>query len=506
MPKKPIHACLIGAASLAWMLPGQPARAQECTDAVCFVSAVERCEPAVFRADMGGDFGAQGRYSVLGEEDSACRIEFTFTENPNPAWVDTPFTFLVDPSAASQETLLGSVETCLSGGEDWYQCEGPLIEQISGSAQASGALAAGTGPFPCGRPVDAEGPALYPMPDDGAWGYVDRDGNWVIAPQYSQARDFHEGRAAVGGPSNWGIIDRDGNEVVPLRFESASGIDIDGRRWSASPFSPYSEGCTVMTHFTDTAQPAFFLDRDGKAYWRGDDRPEALKGRDIRHFGLFSEGLAWFQEGFAEEARFGWIDREGEIAIKPEFVQAGRFSDGLAFAAVSDGQGAYIAPDGRPVLPRKWTLYHGSPYSEGMARARFDAFEMAYWTTEDIAFDTVDFGTTKGDRPAEVPISSQAGDFHDGLAPVVTDRGSGSDFVYVGQDGKVAFVPDEIDGIAVCDHRNLSEFHNGLVRLVVADDGESCGSEAYTLGLPQYEAAHYVYLDTEGRVVLRQQK
>jgi hypothetical protein len=478
----------------------------QCADEACFLDAVRRCEPAAFETDTADDIGALGRYRVLGPTEYACRLEFVFIENPNPAYVGKPFTFVVDPSLASRQMLQEVVAACLMGGEAWYQCEGPLIEQVTGRTAAPDALGVGSGPPPCGRPVEVDGPALYPMPEAGKWGYVDRNGNWRIPPQWDRAGDFHEGRAMVGNPGGWGIIDLAGNEIVPPQYKGPSFVTIGDRNWYDAPFSPYSEGCAVMTHFTDETQPSFFVDRQGNAWWRGDDRPEALRGRDIQRFGVFSQGLAWFREGFGVDARVGWVDASGAIVIAAEFTQAGRFSEGLAFAAVREGQGAFISPDGSPVLPRKWVMYRGGPFSEGLARASLEGTDLAYWNHNDVAFDQVDFGAPDGDRPARAAISREAGDFHDGLAPVITGFRAGDDFVYVRPDGTAAFIPDEIEGIKVCNRRALPGFHNGLARLVVADDGENCGDEGYTYGLARYEAAHYVYLDTRGRVVLRQEK
>lgn len=500
---------LVGGAVVAVAMSAPPLAAQEaaCTDAECFVDAVADCRATTFDTARPGGLDARGRYRVLGHDGPGCRIEFTFLKNPNPAWEETPFTFLVDPSLASQEMIHGAVETCLHGGADWYQCEGPLIDQIAGLAEPAEGLVAGAGPLPCGRPVTDEGPALYPMPENGRWGYVDRDGTWRIEPQWQRATDFHEGRAAVGGPSGWGIIDDAGNTILPPQYQSASFVTIDGQNWYGSPFSTYSEGCTVMTHFTDMEQPSFFVDRQGQVYWRGDDLPETLAGRDIRRFGVFSEGLAWFQDGFGEEARLGWVDAQGEIVIAPEFVAAGRFAEGLAFAAVRDGQGAYIDRNGQPVLPRKWKLHGGAPFSEGIAKVNTGAFDVSYWRRDNaVAFDTVDFGAAQGERPASAGISGEAGSFRDGRAPLITGFVDGDDLVYVRPDGTVAFEPDALEGIAVCNRRALPEFRNGLVRLLVADDGETCGDEPFHAAMAQYESAHYVYLDTEGDVVLRQEK
>lgn len=495
-------------AAISFAVIGNGAFAQvdtRCADQACFLEAVRACESASFRVQDPGGLGAEGEYSVAGMVGEACEIAFTFSENPNPALVDKPLTFVIDPDDASKETILDGLQGCLTGGDEAYQCAGPLFEQVAVGGQARGTLEAGKGPLPCGQPVDVAGDALYPMPQNGKWGFMDRDGEWRIPPQWDRVEDFHDGRANVGGQYAWGIIDREGNYVVPQEFEGASVSTIGEERWSTSPFSPYSEGCTVANIFTDRSQPAFFIDRDGKTYWR-DTRPEALRSRDIRAFGTFSEGLAWFREDASPDDMHGWIDPEGTVVIEARFADAGDFSGGLAPASVDEGMAGFISPDGQLQLPGKWTLDHAEPFSEGLAYVSPAPFEGAFMTATDFAFQRVLFAGVDGAKPRVAPIGS-AGAFQDGLAPVLTETADGSRaFVYANTKGEVAFVPDDLDGIKVCDPRTRPEFHNGLVRLVVADNGETCDGQYYTSGLPTYEDAHYIYLDTEGQVVLRQKK
>lgn len=67
---------------------------------------------------------------------------------------------------------------------------------------------------------------------DGAtrWGFLDRDGDWAVAPQYAAyavepttQQVFFDGVAAVQDPSGlWGAIDRTGRTVAPFEYESLS--------------------------------------------------------------------------------------------------------------------------------------------------------------------------------------------------------------------------------------------------------------------------------------------
>jgi hypothetical protein len=80
------------------------------------------------------------------------------------------------------------------------------------------------------------------------WGFIDRTGKMVIAPQFTLSGKFSQGLAPVGkgkeigpftGPTNqkWGYIDKTGKVVIGLQFNSASefaeglaAVKV-GRKW-----------------------------------------------------------------------------------------------------------------------------------------------------------------------------------------------------------------------------------------------------------------------------------
>lgn len=56
-----------------------------------------------------------------------------------------------------------------------------------------------------------------------AFGYMTADGSWISMPDYTAARPFYEGLAAVKGTNGlWGMIDLEGNVVVPTVFDGIS--------------------------------------------------------------------------------------------------------------------------------------------------------------------------------------------------------------------------------------------------------------------------------------------
>lgn len=129
--------------------------------------------------------------------------------------------------------------------------------------------------------------------DEGAWGFVNKYGKWVIAPSYSDfmVRGFNTiyevfgdtGLAMVCNSSGkWGAIDKTGKTVIPFRYDTL---------W------PYS-------------------------------------------FGLAA---------FSVDGRYGYLDADGNVAIEARYVVASPFSD-KGYAAVYDGEKAFlIDTEGNPL-------------------------------------------------------------------------------------------------------------------------------------------------------------
>jgi len=173
------------------------------------------------------------------------------------------------------------------------------------------------------------------------WGSMDTRGHIVIPLQFTRARDFSEGLAAVRVQAQdeqaerlwrYGYIDRSGTLAIPPRFDAAlefSGgrarVGVDGRRT--------------------------FIDRTGARITEAtfDDAKD------------FHEGLAQVKLA----ARWGYLDTTGVLAIPAEFTRTGRSSEGLATASRSGTLGGYIDRSGTIVSAR--TLKGGWPFTEGLA-------------------------------------------------------------------------------------------------------------------------------------------
>lgn len=63
---------------------------------------------------------------------------------------------------------------------------------------------------------------------DGKWGFVDKNGEIILEPQYEDARSFSNGYAAVKVDGLWGYIKADGQMVIPCTFVDAKDFTASG--------------------------------------------------------------------------------------------------------------------------------------------------------------------------------------------------------------------------------------------------------------------------------------
>lgn len=75
----------------------------------------------------------------------------------------------------------------------------------------------------------ADKDTLFPVRENGKWGFIDPEGNLVIPLQYDGAGLFYDGRAGVIVGDKYGYIDKAGNYVIEPQFE-LSGNFQEGLR------------------------------------------------------------------------------------------------------------------------------------------------------------------------------------------------------------------------------------------------------------------------------------
>src|SRR6218665_3820425 len=65
---------------------------------------------------------------------------------------------------------------------------------------------------------------LAPVKIDGKWGYIYKNVNKIIKPQFDLAWDFQEGLARIKVGDKWGYIDKSGKITIDPQFEEAGSF------------------------------------------------------------------------------------------------------------------------------------------------------------------------------------------------------------------------------------------------------------------------------------------
>lgn len=171
------------------------------------------------------------------------------------------------------------------------------------------------------------------------WGYIDTMGTLALKNEYDDCRDFFEGRAAVLKDGLWGYIDREGQQVVEPRYRTVQA---------------YSDGLALVQTFTGSY---LFLDRAGTV------AIDTLPFREVYPYG---SGLARVHDG----SYYGYINKEGTLAIPCQYQTATNFSDGYAGVS-SYGKSNSIDTTGRPIFQKIQPEKVYLP-TDGMVRYQLD--------------------------------------------------------------------------------------------------------------------------------------
>ena len=185
------------------------------------------------------------------------------------------------------------------------------------------------------------------------WGYIDHSMKFVVQPEFTAAREFSEGLAAVmipGTPppedanalkdwqknvkSKWGFIDKTGKVVIPGQFVDA-GRFSEGRAPVLPELDVQDAGGSSSGSLSGGAGKTWgYVDKDGIM---------AVKPQ-FDYAWPFSEGFGRVLVG----GKFGYVDKNGKFAVEPKYDTAWEFSKGLARVGMGDKEG-YINHDGKYV-------------------------------------------------------------------------------------------------------------------------------------------------------------
>lgn len=291
------------------------------------------------------------------------------------------------------------------------------------------------------------------------YGYVNRNGDFVIPPTYEDAYGFSEGYAAVQLPSGyWGFIDTTGTVVLEDGYTWAHDVkdgcaiverngefgvvDMEGNVLLAFIFNSIGGG--------DLLYPV----RVNKLYGLMDTQGNLVQTYLYDNMGYYQEELALAERN----GKWGYVDNLGSLVIPTDADQAFHFQDGLAWVR-HEGNCYYIDTHGRAVL-EMGSLSEVTSFSDGYARGKSGHFYGFFDKT----------GTTRLDyiyRDA-VPVSDGIGLVYDGTVWglfFTQHRSSEWASSYVSQAETLDLIPTYLEGIDLSAPLHRTQFTSLVVHL-----------------------------------------
>jgi hypothetical protein len=168
--------------------------------------------------------------------------------------------------------------------------------------------------------------SLYPVGSSGEFQYIDAAGQIVINPQFSEATIFRDGVALVktsGDGALFGYISEKGEYEIMPNYTQAT-VFSEGLAWVVT------EGGAIAA-----------IDSKGEIKFTLQDAAKAMN---------FSEGLAAFSMFEEGDMKWGFINKEGNIVINPQFLDTRSFSNGMCAIANADKKWGFINEKGELVI------------------------------------------------------------------------------------------------------------------------------------------------------------
>ena len=265
-------------------------------------------------------------------------------------------------------------------------CEHRVIRNVTNQAQINAreaeiaaydaGIAAGTvdPSTPRPQPIDP----TYTEEDQGFfWGYVDRNGDYVLTPRYERAYDFSsEGLAVVSDPDAPGkgrlcVIDANGtvriNAYKKVFYDVELGnVKVRDGHYLPDTFGPENAGMLGFDRGLLRVRRRLLFASGGVR-----SETDALVNESGGIFNIpggytlvgYSDGIALLEKN----GKYGYMDHTGVWILQPDLTYAEPFCEGLAAAGYADGHIGMIDRKGNAVLPQVFDFV--SSCSDGVVAA-----------------------------------------------------------------------------------------------------------------------------------------
>lgn len=147
--------------------------------------------------------------------------------------------------------------------------------------------------------------------DEGnLYGFINNKGKVVINPQFLEVKEFTENLAAARDTITfqYGFINTTGKMVIPAKY---------------SEVTKFSEGLALV----NDGDKWLIIDKNGKTIAKCDDMLSDYEYITIHEF---HDGMALF----IADGKYGYINKQGKVSIRPSFDYAEDFKNGIALTNV----------------------------------------------------------------------------------------------------------------------------------------------------------------------------
>ncbi|HMC99552.1 MAG TPA: WG repeat-containing protein, partial [Ferruginibacter sp.] len=177
---------------------------------------------------------------------------------------------------------------------------------------------------------------------DNKWGFIDKDGKYVIQPKYEEASSFFNGSAIVKDNGKYMLINKKAQQVGTATFTGAAEPGIGGFPVAKGIKVGLVDGNgnTVIDFKYDNVLPL----KEGRT-WAFKNGKCALvddKGKELTGF-IYTTG-AEFKNGYAlvsAGGKAGLVDKNGKLVLATEYNSIGSVYKGMVMAMKAGGTASY---------------------------------------------------------------------------------------------------------------------------------------------------------------------
>ena len=223
--------------------------------------------------------------------------------------------------------------------------------------------------------VDLE---LIPVRIGDNWGYIEKNGQIVINPIFSDADFYRDGLARVQFNGKVGYINKSGEFEIQAIYEEGTQF-VDGLAFVSkenSPLTCIAKNGKEVFQLPVNIESVDAFSKDGVALIQATNGKFGYinKKGDIivdTKYGVSSydncseEGMMAVQ---SENGKWGFFNIDGEMVVNPQFDAVGQFSYGLAYVC-QDNKYGYIDKKGQYVINPQFDLA-GMFSSNGLASVK----------------------------------------------------------------------------------------------------------------------------------------